>query len=213
MVKNPKRHKKDPHYKQAKYQGYRARSAFKLLDIQKKFNIFKRAYYILDIGSTPGSWLQVAQKLAEENLVKYKDNNYHRDHFKILGVDVKKVSPLEGIYTVRMDITNPEFQKELDDFFIGKKLDLILSDASINKTGNKFVDQLRQIKLCFKILDIVKPNLKYKGVLVLKIFQGQDFEKFFKAMKNEFLYIKSYKPKASRKQSNEIYLIGLKKNN
>jgi len=213
MVKNPKRHKKDPHYKQAKYQGYRARSAFKLLDIQKKFNIFKRAYYILDIGSTPGSWLQVTHKFAEENLVKYKDNNYHRDHFKILGVDVKKVSPLEGIYTVRMDITNPEFQKELDDFFIGKKLDLILSDASINKTGNKFVDQLRQIKLCFKILDIVKPNLKYKGVFVLKIFQGQDFEKFFKAMKNEFLYIKSYKPKASRKQSNEIYLIGLKKNN
>ena len=213
MAKNPKRHKKDPHYKQAKYQGYRARSAFKLLDIQKKFNIFKRAYYILDIGSTPGSWLQVTHKFAEENLVKYKDNNYHRDHFKILGVDVKKVSPLEGIYTVRMDITNPEFQKELDDFFIGKKLDLILSDASINKTGNKFVDQLRQIKLCFKILDIVKPNLKYKGVFVLKIFQGQDFEKFFKAMKNEFLYIKSYKPKASRKQSNEIYLIGLKKNN
>jgi len=213
MTKNPERHKKDPHYKQAKRQGYRARSAFKLLDIQKRFNIFKRAYYILDIGSTPGSWLQVAHKFAEENLVKYKDNNYHRDHFKIMGVDVKKVSPLEGIYMVRMDITNPEFQKELDDFFIGKRLDLILSDASINKTGNKFVDQLRQIKLCFKVLDIVKPYLKYKGVLVLKIFQGQDFEKFFKAMKNEFLYIKSYKPKASRKQSNEIYLIGLKKNN
>lgn len=213
MTKNPERHKKDPHYKQAKRQGYRARSAFKLLDIQKRFNIFKRAYYILDIGSTPGSWLQVAHKFAEENLVKYKDNNYHRDHFKIMGVDVKKVSPLEGIYMVRMDITNPEFQKELDDFFLGKKLDLILSDASINKTGNKFVDQLRQINLCFNVLDIVKPYLKYKGVLVLKIFQGQDFENFFKAMKNEFLYIKSYKPKASRKQSNEIYLIGLKKNN
>ena len=211
MTKNPEKHKGDPHYKQAKHQGYRARSAFKLLDIQKRFNIFKRAYYILDIGSTPGSWLQVAQKFAEENLVKYKDNNYHRDHFKIMGIDKKKVSPIEGIYTVRMDITNPEFQKELDGFFKGKKLDLIISDASINKTGNKFVDQLRQIQLCFNILDIVKQNLKYKGIFVLKIFQGQDFEKFFKVMKNEFLYIKSYKPKASRKQSNEIYLIGLKK--
>ena len=213
MTKNPERHKKDPHYKQAKYQGYRARSAFKLLDMQKRFNIFKRAYYILDIGSTPGSWLQVALKFAEENLVKYKDNNYHRDHFKILGVDIKKVSPIEDIYTIRMDITDPEFQTEIEEFFIGKKLDLILSDASINKTGNKFVDQLRQIKLCFKILDIVKINLKYKGILVLKIFQGQDFDKFFKAMKNEFLKTMSYKPKASRKQSNEIYLIGLKKNN
>lgn len=213
MTENPERHKKDPHYKKAKQAGYRARSAFKLLDIQKRFNIFKRAYYILDIGSTPGSWLQVAHKFAEKNLVKYKDNNYHRDHFKIMGVDVKKVSPLEGIYTVRMDITNPEFQKELDDFFIGKKIDLILSDASINKTGNKFVDQLSQINLCFKVLDIVKPYLKYKGAFVLKIFQGQDFEKFLKAMKNEFFKTLSYKPKASRKHSNEIYLIGLKKNN
>ncbi|MHA1526894.1 MAG: SAM-dependent methyltransferase [Promethearchaeota archaeon] len=186
MTKNPERHKKDPHYKQAKHKGYRARSAFKLLDIQKRFKIFKRAYYILDIGSTPGSWLQVAYKF---------------------------VSPLEGIYTVKMDITNPEFQKELDDFFIGKKLDLILSDLSINKTGNKFVDQLRQINLCFKVLDIVKLYLKYRGVLVLKIFQGQDFENFFKAMKNEFFKTLSYKPKASRKQSNEIYLIGLRKNN
>ena len=213
MTKNPERHRKDPHYKQAKKKNYRARSAFKLLDIQKRFKIFKRAYYILDIGSTPGSWLQVAHKFAKENLVKYKDSNYHRDHFKIMGVDVKKVSPLEGIYTVKMDITNPEFQKELDEFFIGKKLDLILSDASINKTGNKFVDQLRQINLCFKVLDIVKLYLKYKGIFVLKIFQGQDYEKFYKVMKNEFFRVISYKPKASRKQSNEIYLIGLRKNN
>lgn len=211
MTKNPKKHKEDPFYKKSKKMGYRARSAYKLIEIQNRFNIFKRAYYILDIGSTPGSWLQVAKKYAEENLAKYSDAYYHRDHYKIMGVDVKKVSPLESIHIIRMDITNPEFQKELDDFFLGKKLDLILADASINKTGNKFVDQLRQINLCFKILETVNRNLKYKGKFVLKIFQGEDFEKFFKAMKNAFLQIKSYKPKASRKQSNEIYLIGLKK--
>ena len=128
-----------------------------------------------------------------------------------MGVDIKKISPIEGIKTIKMDITKPELQKEIDEFFLGKKIDLILSDASINKSGNKFSDQLRQINLCYKIFDTVKKNLKYKGVFVIKIFQGQDFNKFFRIMKSEFVLVKSYKPKASKKQSNEIYLICFKK--
>jgi 23S rRNA (uridine2552-2'-O)-methyltransferase len=211
MPENSRSHKQDPQYKQAKRKGYRARSSYKLFEIQKRFNIFKRAFYILDIGSAPGSWLQVAKKFAEESLDKYNDAHYYRDHFKIMGVDIKKISPIEGIKTIKMDITKPELQKEIDEFFLGKKLDLILSDASINKSGNKFSDQLRQINLCYKILDTVKKNLKYKGVFVIKIFQGQDFNKFFRIMKSEFVLVKSYKPKASKKKSNEIYLICFKK--
>ena len=204
-------HKKDPHYKQAKQKGYRARSAYKLLDIQKRFNIFKRAFYILDLGSAPGSWLQISKKIAEENLEKYNDQYYHRDHFKILGVDVKNISSIEGVSTVKMDFNTPEFQNEIDIFFQNKKLDIILSDASINKSGNKFSDQIRQTRLNYKILEIARKNLKYKGILVLKTFQGQDFNELLKIMKNEYQYVKSYKPKASKKGSNEIYIIGLKK--
>lgn len=210
MTKNIKERKKDPHYKQAKREGYRARSAFKLLEIQKKFNIFKRTFYILDIGSKPGSWLQVAKKFAEENIEKYNDNYYHRDHYKIMGVDIKKISPIEDVKIVKMDATNPEFQNEVKNYY-QDKLDLILSDASIQKSGNKFSDQVRQINLCYKILDIVKNNLKYKGSFVIKAFQGQDFDNFLKAMKKNFVFIKSYKPKSSRKGSNEIYIIGSKK--
>lgn len=204
-------HRKDAHYKQAKKKGYRARSAYKLLDIQERFNIFKRTFYILDLGSAPGSWLQISRNFAEENLKKYEDQYYHRDHFKILGVDVKNISPLNDIKTLKIDINHPEFQDEIDNFFQFKKLDLILSDASINKSGNKFSDQIRQNRLCYRILEIAKRNLKFKGVLVLKAFQGQDFDNLINSMKNEYQFVKSYKPKASKKQSNEIYLIGLKK--
>ncbi len=210
MYKDHKQHRKDPHYKQAKQQGYRARSAYKLLDIQKRFNIFKRAFYILDLGSVPGSWLQVSKEQAEKNLAEYKDNHDSRDHYKIMGADVKKVSPIENIKTVKMDITNPEFQNEIESYF-NEKLDLVLSDASINKSGNKFSDNVNQIRLCFQILDIVKKNLKSKGAFVVKCFQGEDYDKFFRSMKKNFLNVYSYKPKSSRKTSNEIYVIGLNK--
>ena len=211
MPDNPHMHRRDPHYKQAKQRGYRARSAYKLLDIQKRFNIFKRAFYILDLGSAPGSWLQISGKIAQENLEKYNDQYYHRDHFKIMGVDIKKISPLENIKTIKMDINDPEFQNEIINFFQEEKLDLILSDAAINKSGNKFSDQIRQNRLCYRILEIASKNLKYKGILIVKTFQGQDFDKLFKTMKNEFQIVKSYKTKATKKKSNEIYLIGLKK--
>ena len=206
ILKDHKFHKRDPNYKKAKKEGYRARSAYKLFDIQKRFNIFKRAFYILDIGSTPGSWLQVAKRKAQKSLEKYADEYYHRNHYKIMGVDIKKVSPIEGIKLVRMDVTTPEFQTELDNYF-KDKLDLIISDASIRKSGNKFSDHVRQINLCFKILDIAVKNLKYKGCFVIKSFQGQDFDKFLRAMKNRFHFVKSYKPQSSRKTSNEIYCI------
>ncbi|MFX0105721.1 MAG: SAM-dependent methyltransferase [Candidatus Hodarchaeota archaeon] len=210
MTKNPGMHKKELYYKQAIKEGYRARSAYKLLDIQKRFNIFKRAFYILDLGCAPGSWLQVAKKFAEENLDKYKDRYYNRDHYKIMGVDIKKVSPIDNVKIIRSDFTKPEFQGQIEAFF-QSELDLILSDASINKIGNKFTDHLRQLNLCYKILDIIQKNLKFKGNLVIKAFQGSDFNKFVKDLNSVFRFLKSYKPKSSKKKSNEIFLIGLEK--
>ncbi|MFX1411041.1 MAG: SAM-dependent methyltransferase [Promethearchaeota archaeon] len=210
MVNNSKEHRKDPHYKSAKREGYRARSAYKLIDIQKRFKVFKRAFYILDLGCAPGSWLQVAQEYAIENLNKYNDQYYHRDHYKIMGIDLKRTTPIENIKIIQEDFTKPEILHDLNTFF-QDKLDLILSDASINKIGNKFTDQLRQIKLSFKILDLTKKLLKNKGNLVLKVFQGPDLKNFFKSLKYEFRIIKSFKPESSKKTSNEIYLIGLEK--
>jgi 23S rRNA (uridine2552-2'-O)-methyltransferase len=210
MTNDPKRHSKDPHYVKAKKEGYRARSAYKLLDIQKRFNIFKRAFYILDLGSAPGSWLQVAKKFAEENIEKYHDKYYSRDNYKIMGVDLKKISPIENVNLIKMDLTQNELYNEIESYY-QDKLDLIISDASIKKSGNKFSDQARQIKLNLKILEISHKFLKYRGILIIKAFQGADFPTFFKSMKKYFQTTKSYKPKASKKTSNEIYLLGLKK--
>jgi 23S rRNA (uridine2552-2'-O)-methyltransferase len=109
-----------------------------------------------------------------------------------------------------MDFTTPEFKEELRSFF-GKKIDLLLSDASINKSGIKFSDDVKQINLCYKILEIARGFLKPKGNMVIKVFQGSDFNNFLTAMKKEFQSIKSFKPKSSRRTSNEIYLIGYKK--
>ena len=203
-------HKQESFYKKAKREGFRARSAYKLLDIQNRFNIFKRAFYILDLGCAPGSWLQVAKNFAEENLTKYKDQFYHRDHYKIMGVDIKKVSPIKDIHIIRADFTKIEIQMQIDSYF-DSKLDLILSDASIKKIGNKFTDHMNQIRLCNEILKLVELNLKNQGNLVIKAFQGSDFESFTKKMKQIFKFLKSYKPKSSKKKSNEIYLVGLSK--
>jgi 23S rRNA (uridine2552-2'-O)-methyltransferase len=211
MTDNQEKHKKDHHYKLAKVEGYRARSAYKLLDIQRKFNIFKRAYYILDLGSAPGSWLQVAKQYAEKNLRLYNDQYYHRNNFKIMGIDVKHIRTIENIKIIKMDLSTPEFQKEIETFY-EDKLDLIISDASINKTGNKFTDQLAQVRLCFKILEIAKKNLKTKGSLLLKAFQGPDFNEILSIMKDQYLSVKIFKPQSSKRQSNEMYLIGLNKN-
>ncbi|MBD3256461.1 MAG: hypothetical protein GF383_15290, partial [Candidatus Lokiarchaeota archaeon] len=188
------RHKKDKYYKKAKRSRYRARSAYKLIDIQKKFNIFKRAFYILDVGSAPGSWLQVIQEYAEENLEKYNDQYYHRDQYKILGVDLKRVSNIENVKTIKMDATKSEFKQEIESFF-GDPLDLIVSDASINKSGNKFSDQARQIKLCRKILEFL-PYLKNGGIFVVKCFQGQDIKFFRRDLNKNFRYVRSYKPRS-----------------
>lgn len=202
-------HNQDKEYRRAKREGYRARSAYKLLEIENKYNIFKRAFYIVDIGSAPGSWLQVAKSKAEENLLRYEDKFYHRDHYKILGVDVKNISPIENVKILKMDITEPEFSKEITSFF-DDKVDLMLSDASIRKSGNKFSDHIRQIKLCTAILNL-SSILKKRGNLVIKVFQGSDYNTFFEEIKRQFKVVKGFKPKASKKKSDETFIIALNK--
>jgi 23S rRNA (uridine2552-2'-O)-methyltransferase len=207
---NTGQHRKDSHYQKAKREGYRARSAFKLLEIQKRYNIFKRAFNILDIGSAPGSWLQVSKEIVEENLKKYKDGSNKRESYKIMGVDLKVISPIEKVHVVKMDFTESPFDSTLQLFFKEEKIDLILSDASINKTGNRYLDQSRQMNLCYKVLALL-PLLKSKGNMILKAFQGVDYERLVQDMKPNFKNLRMLKPSASYKRSNEIYLIGLNK--
>jgi len=187
--------KKHEHfYKEAKKKGYRARSAFKLLQIQKKFNIIKTGNFIVDLGAAPGGWSQVAKELVDSN-------------GKIVGIDLLHIDPLDGVTFLQGDMTEDESLNEILKLSEGRKADVGLSDMSPDISGNYSVDQARSIFLCEKALDAVKALLKPGGSFVCKVFEGEDLNDFIEKTKESFETIKKHHPKASRKSSSEIYII------
>ena len=143
------RHLNDEYVIKSKIDGYRSRSSYKLIQINKKFNFFKRSSTILDLGCSPGGWLQVSQKLAPKNS-------------KILGVDKINLEFIPDVKFIKNDIFDDDVFEQIDTFFEGKKIDLILSDMSPNSSGNKKVDHLRIISLIEKVLDISEFFLSIK---------------------------------------------------
>lgn len=195
--------KNEHYYNKAKEEGYRSRASYKLKQMQKKFGIFDKAKYILDLGAAPGGWLQV----ASENIDKYEG--------MVLGVDLNPIEPLfnENIVTIVGDIRDLEVQKEILNFFNGK-VDVILSDMAPDVIGEWDVDQFRQIHLARIALQLCDKLLKEEGWFVVKIFQGREHTRYIREVKNKFEYVKNFKPAASRKQSAERYVVAhqLKKN-
>ncbi len=194
--------RKDEHYyNKAKEEGYRSRASYKLKQIQKKFRIFDNAKYVLDLGAAPGGWLQVASEYV------YDDNGL------VLGVDLNPIDrlPYDNVLTLEGDVRDEEVQQEILNFFDGKA-DVILSDMAPNVIGEWEVDQYRQIHLARIALRLCDKLLKKDGWFVVKIFQGGEHVKYIREMENMFQYVKNFKPRASRKQSAERYLVanGLK---
>jgi len=188
--------KQEHYYNKAKEEGYRSRAAYKLKQIQAKFGIFDKAEKVLDLGAAPGGWLQVASD--------------HVDGFKgqVLGVDLNPIKPLlrGNVTTIEGDIRDPEVQEYILSYFNGKA-DVILSDMAPEVMGEWDVDQYRQIQLARIALEICDKLLKDDGWFVVKIFQGGEHIKYIRDVKAMFEYVKNYKPKASRKQSAERYLV------
>ena len=192
------RHFNDEYVIKSKIDGYRSRSSYKLIQINKKFNFFKKSNNILDLGCSPGGWLQVSQKLAPKNS-------------KILGVDKINLEFIPDVKFIQNDIFDDDVFEQIDTFFEGKKIDLILSDMSPNSSGNKKVDHLRIISLIEKVLDLSEYFLSKNGFLIAKIFQGGAQGDLIKKMKKTLSSIKYFKPKASRSESPETYLVAQKK--
>ena len=192
------RHLNDEYVIKSKIDGYRSRSSYKLIQINKKFNFFKKSNNILDLGCSPGGWLQVSQKLAPKNS-------------KILGVDKINLEFIPDVKFIKNDIFDDDVFEQIDTFFEGKKIDLILSDMSPNSSGNKKVDHLRIISLIEKVLDLSEYFLSKNGFLIAKIFQGGAQGDLIKKMKKTLSSIKYFKPKASRSESPETYLVAKKK--
>jgi 23S rRNA (uridine2552-2'-O)-methyltransferase len=192
------RHLNDEYVIKSKIDGYRSRSSYKLIQINQKFKFFKNSYLILDLGCSPGGWLQVSQKLAPKNS-------------KILGIDKINLKSIPNVQFLKNDIFDDDIFDKIDSFFDGKKINLILSDMSPNSTGNKKVDHLRIVSLIEKVLDLSNYFLSKNGFLIAKIFQGGAQGDLIKKMNQTLSSIRYFKPKASRAESPETYLVAQKK--
>ncbi|KXB07526.1 hypothetical protein AKJ51_01140 [candidate division MSBL1 archaeon SCGC-AAA382A20] len=188
--------KNEHFYKKAKKEGYRSRAAYKLKQLDGKYNLLKTGDIVVDLGSAPGGWIQVAREKVDEKGF-------------VLGVDLDNIEKFnyENVINLQIDITEPETGE-----IIRKKLpnspSVILSDASPDISGNWEVDHARSIELSRAALNLAEKLLERRGNILIKVFQGEFFPELLKDVGSLFDFCKSSKPRASRKESAEIYIIG-----
>ena len=185
-------------FRKAKAEKYRARSAYKLLELQKKFRLIRAGDIVVDLGAAPGSWSQVA--------LTFVGTNGH-----VIGVDVKKVLGLGANYEfVLGDITKASTLEKLKKS-LPRPADVVFSDVAPEFSGIRTKDIGVAMQLSFKALEIAKEILRPGGSFVTKAFRGADYQEFISEVKKSFAVVKEVKPPASLKESAEIYLVGLKK--
>ena len=183
----------DAFQRKACREGYRARSTYKLKDIQKS-KIFKNGDKVLDLGAAPGGWSQVALEfIGEEG--------------KLVGVDLQHILPLAGAIFIQGDLRESETREQLQELM--PKADVVISDMSPNLSGNYSVDQARSVELSSLALEIAAE--RKASAFVVKVFEGADFQEYRKAVIDEFGSVRTLSPEASRKQSSEVYLIAKRK--
>ena len=182
---------RDQFFKKSKTLGYRSRASFKLIELNKKYNFLKRNSNLLDLGSSPGGWSQVARQLIKEG--------------KVMALDMKDMEPVYNVKFLKGNILEEQTKIEVKKYF-DAALDVILSDMAADTTGNKSLDSIRTNQLCTEVIYFSKKMLKPKGVLVSKLFMGDDFIEVKKLAKSIFKKVNFFKPESSRNESKETYL-------
>ncbi len=182
---------RDQFFKKSKTLGYRSRSAFKLIELNKKYKFIKKNTTLLDIGAYPGGWSQVSSKIITTG--------------KILSLDIKKMDKLKNVEFFQCNFLEEGTKKRILSFF-KKKLDVVVSDMAANTTGNKSLDCIRTNQLCAEVVEFSVKILKPDGVLVSKLFMGEDFLEVKELAKSRFKKVDFFKPEASRNESKETYL-------
>ena len=182
---------RDQFFKKSKTLGYRSRASFKLIEINKKFGFIKDKTNLLDLGSCPGGWSQVASQIIKTG--------------KIMSIDIKDMDPIKNLKFIKGDILEDSTKNEVINFF-KSNLDVIISDMAADTTGNKSLDSIRTNQLCTEVINFSQNTLKPKGVLVSKIFMGEDFIEVKNLAKSVFKKVNFFKPESSRKESKETYL-------
>jgi len=188
-MKNLEKRRKDYYYHRAKVEGYRSRASFKLLEIQARYHIIRQGDIVVDLGAAPGGWLQVICHLGAS----------------AIAVDLQQIAPLQGVTPIRGDLTSPETVNKL--YKIADNVDAVISDAAPNLSGAWSLDHARSINLSACALEISKCVLKPGGNFVVKVFQGDLFDTFIREVRAYFSFVKAFRPRASRKQSAETYIV------
>ena len=184
--------RRDIYVRQSKIEGYRARSVYKLIEIDEKFKIFKGGMNVIDIGAAPGSWSQYASKVVKNG--------------KIISIDLKKMEKIENTIQINGDFTDSLVQDQIKSF-INKGLDVVMSDMAVNTTGIKDIDSIQTGELCKEALIFSKEVMSEKSFFISKIFMGSSFNEIVALGKKIFKDVKVFKPKSSRKDSKESFII------
>ena len=182
---------KDQFFKKSKTLGYRSRASFKLIELNKKFKFLRKNTNLLDLGSFPGGWSQIASQIITTG--------------KILAIDLKEMKPIKNTKFLIGNILEDQTKMEVKKYF-NSYLDVIISDMAADTTGNKSLDSIRTNQLCAEIINFSQDVLKPKGVLVSKLFMGDDFLEVKNLAKSVFKKVNFFKPESSRKESKETYL-------
>ena len=184
--------RRDTYVRQSKVDGYRARSAYKLIEINEKFKIFKGGMCVLDIGAAPGSWSQYVSKTVKNG--------------KIISVDLKKMEKIENTIQIKGDFTTQETQDDIKNH-LSKEFDVVMSDMAVNTTGIKNIDSIQTGELCKEAMIFSKDVISNNGFFISKIFMGGTFNEIVALGKKIFKEVKVFKPKSSRKDSKENFII------
>ena len=184
--------RRDIFVRQSKVDGYRARSAYKLIEINEKFKIFKAGMSVIDIGAAPGSWSQFASKSIKNG--------------KLISIDLKKMDPIQNSIQIKGDFTDQKIQNEIKSYFT-KGFDVVMSDMAVNTTGIKNIDSIQTVELCKEAMIFSKEVVHEKGFFISKIFMGSTFNEIVALGKKIFKEVKVFKPKSSRKDSKESFII------
>ena len=183
--------KKDPFFRQSKIQGYRSRSAFKLIEMNKKFKFLKKNLSLLDLGSCPGGWSQVVNKEIIGG--------------KLLAVDIKPMEKINNVDFIKGDFRESEIYEKIKLYF-NNKIDVVLSDMAANTSGNKSLDAYQTGQLCLDAMNLATRILSKEGVFISKMFMGSIYKEIDEKTKKSFKKVVKYKPLSSKKESKEIYI-------
>jgi len=182
---------RDPFFIQSRIQGYRSRSAFKLIEMNKKFKFLRKNLSLLDLGSSPGGWSQVVKKEVING--------------KIMAVDIKNMDKINNIDFIKGNFLENKIFEKIKVYF-NNKADVVLSDMAANTSGNKNLDSYKTGELCLRAMDLAQKILRHDGVFVSKLFMGSVYVEINEKANKYFKKVVKYKPSSSRKESREIYI-------